>query len=117
MTRVAVYGTLLSVHGAQDHLGVRGRMAFVGEARIDGVLYDLGGYPGLVPGPGSVFAEVYEVDAGVLAILDEFEDVAGGLYEREWDDTVAAWVYRYLGGTAGAATIDSGDYRTVSSGW
>lgn len=117
MTKVAVYGTLLSVHGAQDRLGVRERMVFTGEARIEGVLYDLGGYPGLVPGPGSVYAEVYEVDDEVLEILDDFEDVAAGLYGRAWDRRIGAWVYRYLGETDGVAIIESGDYREGQSGW
>lgn len=117
MTRIAVYGTLLSIHGAQDHLGVRHRMALVGDGRVPGRLYDLGGYPGLCAGAGSVYVEVYAVDDEVLAILDEFEDVAGGLYERTWDDEVGAWVYRYLGPTEGAAVIASGDYRGQASAW
>lgn len=117
MRRIAVYGTLLGVHTAQDHLRLRNRMALVGTGTVDGVLLDLGGYPGLVPGDGSVFVEIYEVDDAVLAILDEFEDVASGLYERVREPSVDAWVYRYRGPSAHARRIESGDYRQEPSAW
>jgi gamma-glutamylcyclotransferase (GGCT)/AIG2-like uncharacterized protein YtfP len=50
----------------------------LGDATVNGRLYDLGDYPGLVldaSGP-KVFGEVYEIDAETLNKLDEIEAAA-----------------------------------------
>jgi gamma-glutamylcyclotransferase (GGCT)/AIG2-like uncharacterized protein YtfP len=48
---------------------------FISEARVNGSLYDLGPYPGLLlnESTSSVIGEVYEVDDELLNELDEFE--------------------------------------------
>ena len=85
--------------------------------RMPGVLYDLGDYPGAVLGgtDGSDFSadlvEVMDDDIdGALAAYDAYEDVeyrrvltATGLPEHP-----QAWVYEWLGRTAGATRIESG---------
>jgi gamma-glutamylcyclotransferase (GGCT)/AIG2-like uncharacterized protein YtfP len=79
-----VYGTLK--RGCQNHAQMAGQ-AYVGEARtVPGFrLFDVGGYPGLVPWPedrDGVDGEIWNVDASALARLDAFEGVDTGLYVR-----------------------------------
>ena len=88
--RLAVYGSLLSGVGAMRELGVEGCVRRIAPCTIAGVLYDLGAYPGLRPGDGSVAGELVELaDASVLRVLDDYEgydprDRAGSLFVREW---------------------------------
>jgi gamma-glutamylaminecyclotransferase len=68
-----VYGSLLSGERHHDHLGAS---RLVGPATTEPAytLVDLGAYPALVAeGATSVSGELYEVDADVLAALDDFE--------------------------------------------
>ncbi len=115
---LAVYGTLLGVHGAQDALGIRDRLRYLGAARIPGRLVDLGGFPGLVAGPGTVRVEVYEGEDDLLPLLDEFE---GSSFVRELvpipELGVTAWVYRYHGPVDGFPEVEDGDYRRGRSAW
>ncbi len=79
-----VYGTLK--RGCSNHAQLVGQ-SFVGEARtVPGYrLFDVGGFPGLVPWPADrdgVEGEIWETDAAGLARLDAFEGVAEGLYRR-----------------------------------
>src|SRR5207248_3399857 len=72
--RLFVYGTLK--RGGCRHRLLAGQR-FLGETRTRPryALFDLGAYPGLVPEAEgeSVHGELYEVDAGLLAVLDEEE--------------------------------------------
>jgi gamma-glutamylaminecyclotransferase len=87
--RVFVYGTLK--RGFENHRLLENSV-FVGEARtvtpysmLDGafpVLRDRGEHCFQVSG------ELYEVDEPTLALLDELEDTASGLYERVEADAV-----------------------------
>lgn len=73
MTRVFVYGTLLS--GQPNHRLLRGAQ-LVGVARTRAAfgLFDYGPFPALAAGGRhSVVGEVYEVDALTLAALDKLE--------------------------------------------
>jgi gamma-glutamylcyclotransferase (GGCT)/AIG2-like uncharacterized protein YtfP len=75
----------------------------LGRGTVAGTLYNLGSYPGLLPGGDRVPGVVIELDAdAALARLDEFEGVPDGLYVRERTTVhlnaggvVEAWVYRY----------------------
>lgn len=76
MPHVFVYGTLRT-GGRNDIARYRPLPVRVGEASIDGTLYDLGAYPGVVlGGAGRVKGEVYAVEPGVEAALDVLEEVA-----------------------------------------
>lgn len=134
-TRVSalfVYGTLQST--ARTRLGSAERRRLsthglvVGPARVPGVLYDLGAYPGLVPGTadGSVGAaawvhgEVVELAQPdrVFTWLDPYEGIVPHLktppYRREVRAVTMAhgernaWVYTYTGPLTGARPIRSG---------
>jgi gamma-glutamylcyclotransferase (GGCT)/AIG2-like uncharacterized protein YtfP len=101
--KIFVYGTLK--RGYSNHLYLAGQQ-FLGEARTaPGFrLYDLGGYPGMVPHADDrdgVLGEVWAVDANALAHLDGLEGLADGLYRREVvallppfaDQKIEAYIY------------------------
>ena len=78
---VFVYGTLRQ--GEQRDINLLKPAArWVGRASVEGVLYDLGSYPGLVlgidqhPGQKKVRGEVYQITAELEHLLDEIEGVA-----------------------------------------
>jgi gamma-glutamylaminecyclotransferase len=85
MTLVFVYGTLK--RGGVNHGFLAGQQ-FMGIARTQAgyQLYDLEGFPGMVPDSADhdgVTGEVWAVDAATLAALDELEGLREGLYRRE----------------------------------
>jgi gamma-glutamylcyclotransferase (GGCT)/AIG2-like uncharacterized protein YtfP len=78
---VFVYGTLRK--GEQRDINrLRPVPRWLGQASVDGVLYDLGEYPGLVlarePGSGQnrVKGDVYEIASALEPLLDEIEGLA-----------------------------------------
>ena len=84
-TLLFVYGTLK--RGCSNHAQLADQR-FVGEARTAPgfQLYDLGGYPAIVPDPedrAGVTGEIWSVDDDALHRLDLFEGVHEGLYRRE----------------------------------
>jgi gamma-glutamylcyclotransferase (GGCT)/AIG2-like uncharacterized protein YtfP len=120
MTYLFIYGTLMpglrletEMHGAR----------FMGPAQVPGRLFDLGRYPGLLPGDGHVTGEVYEVDDAHLARLDGVEGVVPGdraasQYWREGVTVVGGplqgqpvQTYFYNRPVAGCTPIEHGDYR------
>jgi gamma-glutamylcyclotransferase (GGCT)/AIG2-like uncharacterized protein YtfP len=79
---VFVYGTLR--RGSARAISVRfPGSKFVTEAKVNGSLYDLGAYPGLLLNESNslVIGEVYEVDDEILNKLDDFE--AASNYRRK----------------------------------
>lgn len=92
----------------------------LGDGTTEGILYDLGSYPGLVraapavSGATLVPGELYEIREDewerVIAQLDDYE---GPEYERELipvrtaDGVVDAWAYLYRGSANGFATISA----------
>lgn len=99
--RVAVYGTLR--RGKGNHHLLKGQ-TFVGRCTLAAItLYDLGDFPGAKrQASEGVVVEVYDVDAGTMAMLDLLEDYhpeapKEGLYERAQLHTPfgRAWVYLY----------------------
>lgn len=126
MEYLFVYGTL---QPRLNHAGPRGLVADLpsaGRASVPGDLYDLGSYPGLVPGPGRVQGELLVIeDHRTFMALDAYEECGGQrpLYRRERTvatrpdgTTVAAWVYVFLHLPAAAARIASGDYAAFLAG-
>jgi gamma-glutamylcyclotransferase (GGCT)/AIG2-like uncharacterized protein YtfP len=115
-----IYGTLMpglrleaEMHGAR----------FVGSAHIEGRLFDLGHYPGLLQGDGQVTGEVYEVDDAHLTRLDGVEGVVPGDRDASqyWREEVTVLsgplqgqrvqTYVYNGPVDGCVPIPHGDYR------
>ncbi len=85
MSLLFVYGTLK--RGGSNHQYLAGQK-FLGVARTTPGyrLFDLGGFPGLVPVPedkAGVVGEVWEVDANALAGMDKLEGLAEGMYRRD----------------------------------
>lgn len=71
---VFVYGSLRG--GSARSMSLRfPESKFIADAKVNGSLYDLGPYPGLVLKESNsvVVGEVYEVDDELLKQLDEFE--------------------------------------------
>jgi gamma-glutamylcyclotransferase (GGCT)/AIG2-like uncharacterized protein YtfP len=121
LQHVFVYGTLLDGEERGGVLDACERRA----ATVDGILCDLGdrGYPGLMPGGGTVHGEVVRLpdDGVVLARLDHIEGMRAhgaptNLYRRGFvrarteDGPVWAWTYWWNGVDAGEA-IPTGDWR------
>ena len=133
-----VYGTLMS--GLSCAMGREQRERLGREARsfgagsVQGRLYDLGSYPGLVESddPGErVMGEVLRLNAPsrTLAELDAYEGVGAGdgkhaepdEYERvpmparlAGGTLVSAWVYVYRGALTGKSWIMSGAWAPES---
>lgn len=92
---VGVYGTLKK--GYSNHRLLE-NYKFKGTELIEGryKLYDLGPFPGIKPGNGNLFIEIYEVDdqAG-LNSLDELEGYPY-LYSKNYVDTSFGKVLLYV---------------------
>lgn len=78
---VFVYGTLM--RGEANHEYYLTDESFKGNASASGFeMYDIGAFPGIVPGDGVIPGEIYEVDDETLQRLDYLEG-EGSLYIRE----------------------------------
>lgn len=118
---LATYGTLMRSFDAQDRLGVRDRLSFVGDCRWEGRLYDLGRFPGAVPGDGRVQGELFRLSSPTLwTPLDDYEGYdpkreAASLFVRRRVELRqpsgrTAWVYWFNGTPEEARRIRSGDW-------
>jgi gamma-glutamylcyclotransferase (GGCT)/AIG2-like uncharacterized protein YtfP len=111
-TLLFVYGSLLSRVRHPMGMRLRREARLVGEATVEGRLYSLGPYPGLVETAGApqrVHGEVYDLrtPATTLAWLDTYEGIVPGKRERSpyerverpvslaSGETLTAWVYLY----------------------
>ena len=119
-----VYGTLQRGHLMHDLLRPLAR--YVGKARVNGRLYDVGGYPGLVleDTAGPIEGELFHVarPGQAFRILDRYEGCrapgAGtGEYRRvqcrvitEWGARTGAWVYEYAWPVTGLLLLAAGSY-------
>lgn len=71
---VFVYGSLR--RGSAQSMSARfPNSKFIADAKVNGSLYDLGAFPGLLLGESNslIIGEVYEVDDEILNKLDDFE--------------------------------------------
>jgi gamma-glutamylcyclotransferase (GGCT)/AIG2-like uncharacterized protein YtfP len=125
--RVFVYGTLR--RAGRFHAIVAPFVREAVEARVDGILLDLGAYPGWVEGEGTVWGEVLLLRRASEALrrLDAFEECFGpddprSMYERVEVEaltpagSVRAWAYRYRGPAAGRRRVDSGVWGAPEDG-
>ncbi len=84
MITAFVYGTLR--RGEANDIGlaaVRHGIAapvLLGTATVRGTLYDFGAYPGLLPDASgsAVVGDVYRIEAALIPVLDEIEEVYPG---------------------------------------
>lgn len=124
LAAVFTYGTLLRGESRAAAFDDARHAAVAG--RVNGRLFDLGEYPGMLPDParagwvvGELRSPVGAVLLGKLDAIEEFPgyDVEGGLYRRRIVDveaagggTVRAWTY-VVGDPGDAPPIASGDWR------
>jgi len=116
----AVYGLLRRGASGFAQFGLETAFTALGPCRIPGVIHDLGGYPGLVTGPGEVIGELFTVtDAAVIPRLDAFEDYDPDTPEtsrylrlkvRLLSPDTDAWVYIWNRTVADCPRVDSGDW-------
>jgi gamma-glutamylcyclotransferase (GGCT)/AIG2-like uncharacterized protein YtfP len=102
---LAVYGSLMTSEGMLGQLGVEALVISLGPAILPGQLFDLGDFPGLIAGEGSVPGELLMVlDPTVITRLDEYEachpdSPETSLFIRKRlrliEPAVDAWVYLY----------------------
>ena len=90
---------------------------------MPGRLVDVGRYPGLLHGEGTVTGEVYRVSDAQLARLDEVEEMVPGdrAASQYWREQVtvlegalagqSVWTYVYNQPVDGLTPIAHGDYR------
>lgn len=118
-----VYGTLRPRCASDMTRRLVDDLEHAGEATMRGTLYDIGPYPAMRRGEGTVRGDLLAVrDAARLRALDAYEECGGPspLFERvtavarRTDGVeVVAWVYLYVGPLGTARPIDGGDYATV----
>ncbi len=97
------YGTLLSNFETQKNLNVAEKIELVQLAEAEGELFSFGEWPGMFPGKGKVFGELYKIkDFSIFDVLDEFEnyfpeDEENSEYIRKiiklTSPKVDAWIY------------------------
>ncbi len=118
---LALYGSLMRGLGGMESAGVRSGIRYVGPCIIEGILFDLGSYPGVLPGVGRVRGELYHVDdVWIWDRLDAFEgfdseDEKGSLFLRRrvrlLEPGQEASIYFYNRDVAGRVAIGTGDWR------
>jgi gamma-glutamylcyclotransferase (GGCT)/AIG2-like uncharacterized protein YtfP len=123
---VAVYGSLRAGFALPDAPDMGSALIDRGDCTIGGQLYDLGDYPGLRLGEGSVVGQLLEVrHLSVFRQLDEYERYdalrpADSLYLRRVvrleNPPVDAWVYVYNRDVEGKPLIKSGDWAQYRGG-
>jgi gamma-glutamylcyclotransferase (GGCT)/AIG2-like uncharacterized protein YtfP len=120
---IVFYGTLRAGYKAHARLGLGSALVYAGKCRLQGKLYNLGRYPGFVPGTARAEGEVYRIsDPAVLARLDAFEGYdprkpGRSRYLRKIVSVprahgsavrVPAWIYVFNGATAGLLEVPGG---------
>lgn len=128
--KIFVYGTLrrgFELHSELKSLGAR----YLGKGRIQGKLFDLGEFPGLIQAPehigSSVEGEIYELQnpSEQLAVLDRLEEFDSkkpnkslfirkkAVVKLKQGGHMRAWVYFLPRKPRRAAVIESGNYADV----
>lgn len=118
---LATYGTLMRAFGGLGRLGITDRVSFVQTCQFAGVLYDLGRFPGAVPGDGEVHGELFRLhDPQAWTVLDAYEGYETGqeedsLFVRrpvalQEPTGRTAWVYWFNDDPAGHPRVPSGDW-------
>lgn len=119
-TRLFVYGSLRR-NATGAHHPLLGAARLLGAATVEGALYRVAWYPGLVleAGGGEVRGELYELPSAgagaMLAALDDYEGAGFGRRHTQarldaTGESLDTWMYAYLGDTPTLERIPSGDY-------
>ena len=107
-----VYGTLRQGHANSARLGLDGQCDVVNNVQLPGyVLFNLGWFPGIQPGEGTVTGDLFMVPEDRFPALDSYEG-APDLYRRETvtiGEHTGVQVYIYNGNQP-PETIASGDW-------
>lgn len=109
--------------GLHEKLGLTHRLTFVSTCALAGVLYDLGRFPGAVPGNDVIYGELFRLRSPqVWAVLDRYEgyraeDEKASLFVRRQvvlrnPHEQTAWVYWYNGDPSGHPRVPSGNWLT-----
>ena len=123
-----VYGSLRSGFRSPAYEYISRFFTFIAEARVRGILYDLGEYPAAVPSAEDRFiiGELYSIKnesefSWAIGQLDDYEGVTAEddeekLYYRDLAEVLinnsavtSAWMYWYNGDVSGRPQIESGD--------
>ncbi len=122
-----VYGSLRSGFRSPAYEYISRFFTFIAEAKVRGILYDLGEYPAAVPSTEDKFiiGELYSITnesefSWAIGQLDDYEGVTveddeEKLYYRDLaevlinDSATSAWMYWYNGDVSGRPQIESGD--------
>ena len=122
-----VYGSLRSGFHSPAYNYVSRYFTLIGDAKVRGVLYDMGDYPVGVATTNETFivGELYQINNEeafnfAIAQLDDYEGLNGEdnevvLYERKIakvfnnETRINAWTYWYKGDTANRPVILNGD--------
>ena len=116
-----VYGLLRPTQTGFQSLGLAGKVDIIGKDRVQGRLYHLGDYPGMILGKtGVVHGDVIAVDdPAVLAEIDAYELCVPerprvSEYRRVeaelLDSSQRVWVYEYNRPIKGRPVIASGNW-------
>ena len=104
---VFVYGTLMK--GEPNHKFLEDSR-FLGVSAIKGYeMYNVGWYPAIIPGEGTVPGELYEVPEWEMKYIDGLEG-EGSLYIRKCETTTGndlTYIYEYAQDTSDLEKIDS----------
>jgi gamma-glutamylcyclotransferase (GGCT)/AIG2-like uncharacterized protein YtfP len=130
-----VYGSLRKGFQHAAYAYISRYFDFVSDARVAGLLFDMGEFPAAVPSASgaTIVGELYrirEIDEldWALGQLDDYEGVNPEenepiLYRRDKSNillpdgtTTSAWIYWYNGDTSGRPVIASGDVLQYVSG-
>jgi len=122
-----VYGSLRSGFKSPAYEYISRYFHFISEAKVKGLLYDMGDYPAAVPTTAEhyIMGELYCLNhenefSWAINQLDDYEGVHGDdgappLYLRAAEEIITpvgkvlAWMYWYNGSTANKPIIVSGD--------
>jgi len=127
-----VYGSLLSPLSNRESIRLREENTYLGTAYIKGFLFEIDGYPGVIPDPVSgnkIIGELYRINEvkETFKWLDQYEEVDPKnnplpeyrrilvpVYYR--NGIICSWMYQYSRSTRGLREIPSGNYLDYLSG-
>jgi gamma-glutamylcyclotransferase (GGCT)/AIG2-like uncharacterized protein YtfP len=117
------YGTLIPGCEPAHMNAICSRMELIGEGTVRGLLYDLGAFPGVVEGDGTIRGVILRVPADAWPAMDAYEGCPlpggeDGLFRRVMTlatlsngETVDCWLYVYARDVANHRAVPSGDWR------